>query len=192
MFRYATAAVVVLAATTVMAQATSPVATTPIMSQRNFAGRKGMPSLAGNKKPGVEAPASLHQRVQDMEETLASMHEVLKQMRAKGAASSADPLAKANLDMWELMVGHLDRQLKELRIATALREDMETRRAAMYKQAEAKAEAAAAGAAQASPSSPAGRSAVQSVPGQTAADQTRSMPPATASPAPATASPLPN
>jgi hypothetical protein len=176
-----------------MAQATSPAAATPIMSQRNLAGRKGMSaSLAGNKKPGVELPASLRQRVQDMEETLASMHEVLKQMRAKGAASSTDPLAKANLDMWELMVGHLDRQLKELRIATALREDMEARRAAMYKQAEAKAEAAAAGAVPASPSSSGGRSAVQGVPGQTAADQTRSMPPATASQAPATASPLPN
>ena len=92
-------------------------------------------------------------------------------------------------------MGHLERQLQELRIATAAREDMETRPAAMYKQVEAKADAAAqtAGAAQALPSAPAGRSAVQSVAGQTAADQTRSIPPATASPgSPATASPLPN
>ena len=64
-------------------------------------------------------------------------------------------------------MGHLVRQLRELRIATAAREDMETRPAAMYKQVEAKADAAAqaAGPAQALPSAPVGRSAVQSVAG---------------------------
>ena len=80
-------------------------------------------------------------------------------------------------------------------MAMAAREHMETRPAAMYKQVEAKADAAAqaVGAAQSLPSAPAGRSAVQSVAGQTVAGQTRSMPPATDSPeSPATASPLPN
>jgi peptidoglycan hydrolase CwlO-like protein len=87
------------------------------------------------------------------------MHAVLKQMRSK--AASKDPLAKANLDMWELLVGHLDKQLQELRIAMVTREDMEARRAAMYKQAEAKADAAAqaarkmgAGKAAAAPAAP--------------------------------------
>jgi hypothetical protein len=81
--------------------------------------------------------------MQDMEGTLVRMHALLKQMAAKGAANSKDPLAKANLDMWELMVGHLDKQLEELQQAVATREDMEARRAAMYKQADAKSEAAA-------------------------------------------------
>ena len=91
----------------------------------------------------MEAPVTLRQRLHDMEETPASMHGLLRQMRAKGAASSTDPLAEANLDVWETDVGHLERQLQELRIATAAREDMETRPAAMYKQVEAKADAAA-------------------------------------------------
>jgi hypothetical protein len=99
--------------------------------------------LAGNKTAGVQTPATLRERAQDMQVTLAKMHAVLKQMRAKAASSSKDPLAKANLDMWELLVGHLDKQLQELRIAMLTREDMEARRAAMYKQADAKAEAAA-------------------------------------------------
>ena len=147
MFKTGTAAIVVLAVTTVLAQGTSPVATpvgTSLMSQRqSVAGRSGMSSLAGNKTAGVQTPATLRERAQDMQVTLAKMHAVLKQMRAKAASSSKDPLAKANLDMWELLVGHLDKQFQELQIAMIAREDMEARRAAMYKQADAKAEAAA-------------------------------------------------
>jgi hypothetical protein len=147
MFKTGTAAIVVLAATTVLAQGTSPVATpvgTTLMSQRqSVAGRSGMSSLAGNKTAGVQTPATLRERAQDMQATLAKMHAVLKQMRAKAASSSKDPLAKANLDMWELLVGHLDKQFQELQVAMRTREDMEARRAAMYKQADAKADAAA-------------------------------------------------
>ena len=147
MFKTGTAAIVVLAVTTVLAQGASPVATpvgTSVMSQKqSVAGRSGMSSLAGNKTAGVQTPATLRERAQDMQVTLAKMHAVLKQMRAKAASSSKDPLAKANLDMWELLVGHLDKQFQELQIAMIAREDMEARRAAMYKQADAKAEAAA-------------------------------------------------
>jgi hypothetical protein len=147
MFETGTAAIVVLAVTTGLAQSTSPVATpvgTSLMSHKqSLAGRSGMSSLAGNKTAGVQTPATLRERVQDMEVTLAKMRVVLKQMRAKAVSSSKDPLAKANLDMWELLVGHLDKQLQELRVAMVTREDMEARRAAMYRQAEAKADAAA-------------------------------------------------
>jgi hypothetical protein len=72
------------------------------------------------------------------------MREVLKQMHARAAKSTApDSLTKANLDMWELMVGQLDKELQQLRQTLAAREDLEARRAALYRQADAKAEAAA-------------------------------------------------
>jgi hypothetical protein len=72
------------------------------------------------------------------------MHALLKQMQAKNSASaSKDPLVKANLEMWALMVADLDKQYEQLRTATLAREDMEARRAAMYKQADEKAAAAA-------------------------------------------------
>jgi hypothetical protein len=79
-----------------------------------------------------------------MESTLSQMRGVLKQMHAKAARSKVpDPLTKANLDLWELMVGHLDKELQQLHDTLAVREDMETRRVALYKQADAKSEAAA-------------------------------------------------
>jgi hypothetical protein len=143
----AAAAIVVLAAITGLAQGASPVAApagTPLINRgQSRAGRSGMSSLAGNKTASVQTPATLRERVEDMDGTLVKMHAVLRQMRAKAASSSKDPLAKANLDMWELMVGHLDKQLQELRVAMVAHGDMEARRAAMYKQAEAKADAAA-------------------------------------------------
>jgi hypothetical protein len=180
-FGNVTAAVVVLAVTTALAQRSTPVTATvggPVISQRNsLAGGMGTSSLAGNKKAGVQTPATLGERVQDMEGTLAKMHAVLRQMRTKSALSSKDPLAKANLDMWELMVGHLDRQLQELRVAMIAREDFEARRAAMYKQADAKADAEARAARnlrvrQAVTAAHAGQGPAQSPAGQTEAGQT--------------------
>jgi hypothetical protein len=91
-----------------------------------------------------QAQAAMHQRVEDMGNTLAKMHAVLKQMQAKNAASK-DSMAKANLEMWSLMLQDLDKQYEQLRIATRSREEMEARRAALYKQAEAKAAAEAQG-----------------------------------------------
>jgi hypothetical protein len=201
MFRNAARAIVVLAVTAALAQATPPAtvpagnppATVPggteVMQRHGFAGRRG-PS--GNQTRGVPAPTSLHQRVQDMESTLSQMHLVLKQMQGKAAKSKAqDSLTKTNLEMWELMVGHLDKQLQELKLAEAARADMESRRAALYKQADAKAEAQAARAAQAAKSAagapipaPAGQGAGQSPAGQTAPGQPSPAPPATNSPSP--------
>jgi hypothetical protein len=200
MFKTGTAAIVVLGVAAGLAQSTSPVAIpadNSLVSQRqSVAGRNRMTSLAGNKTAGVQTPATLRERVQDMQVTLTKMHAVLKQMRARAASSSKDPLAKANLDMWELLVGHLDKQFQELQIAMITRDDMETRRAAMYKQVDAKAEAAAraARAAQTPTPVPAGqttgqRTAGQSVGGQTLVDQSSPTSPTTP---PATASPSPN
>jgi hypothetical protein len=203
MFRNAARAIVVLAVTAALAQATPPAtvpagnppATVPggteVMQRHGFAGRRG-PS--GNQTRGVPAPTSLHQRVQDMESTLSQMHLVLKQMQGKAAKSKAqDSLTKTNLEMWELMVGHLDKQLQELKLAEAAHADMESRRAALYRQADAKAEAeaqaaragqAAKPAAGAPIPAPAGQGAGQSPAGQTAPGQPSPAPPATNSPSP--------
>ena len=159
------------------------------MQRQGFAHRKG---VAGNQARSLPAPALLGQRVQDMERTLSQMHLVLKKMQDKAAKSTAkDPFAKSNLEMWELLVGHLDKQLQELKIAAAAREDMEARRAALYKQADAKAEAEAqaARAAQAAKfaagaPAPARQGEGQSPAGQTAPRQPAPTPPANNSPSP--------
>jgi peptidoglycan hydrolase CwlO-like protein len=86
----------------------------------------------------------MRERVQDMESTVSRMRVVLKQMQARADKSKAtDALTKANLDMWELMVDQLGKELQQLRDTLAAREDLEIRRAALYKQADAKAAAAA-------------------------------------------------
>lgn len=148
--RSAAAAMVFLAVTTVFAQENAPAsaqAPTPAavpqvrqqptpMRQWGHGGMKGKQS-----QPGT-AP-SLQQRIQELQSTLDKMHAGLKRMQGKAAVSAKDPVEKANLQMWELMVGQLDKQLQELKQAEASREDMEARRAAMYKQAEVNSQAAA-------------------------------------------------
>jgi hypothetical protein len=149
------AAFLALAATTVLAQAVPP-ATTPVTNPQipqvgstpfrpgaNYVTR----NATNSAQPAAPSKAvtELHQQVQDMEDTLAKMGKLLKQMRAKAAANPKDQVAKANLQMWDLMVGHLNKQLAELRVAVQAREDMEARRAAMYKQAYTSSGAAAPG-----------------------------------------------
>ena len=143
LFRSATRALVVFAATAALAQSAQPGTTpnAPILSPQSLAGRR---APVGNKTVDPQGLAAMHQRVEDMERTLSQMRVELKQMKAKAAKSNAsDWLTKANLDMWELMVGHLDQELQQMRLTLAAREDLEARRAALYKQADAKAEAAA-------------------------------------------------
>jgi hypothetical protein len=137
-------AMVVFAVTSALAQSTPPVGG-PLTSQgRAKVGRMGMYSAGGSKATAAQTPAMLHRRMEDMQSTLAKMHTVLKQMRAQAPKGGAkDPVAAANLDMWELMLSHLDKQLDELRATTLAREDLEARRAALYKQADAKAALAA-------------------------------------------------
>jgi hypothetical protein len=135
--------VLVLAATAVLAQIASPGTTpgAPILNRQGLAGRRGP---VGSKTADPQGLGAMRERVQDMETTLSQMRVVLKPMQAKAAKSkSTDPVTKANLAMWELMVGHLDKELEQLRVTLAAREDLEARRAALYRQADAKAEAAA-------------------------------------------------
>ena len=146
-FRSTVAAIVVLAAATVWAQSTPP-ATAP---DGAFPG--SLPAGGATRRWRSHSPTNttstagntaFRQRLQDMESTLGKMHALLKEMRAKTSASkSRDPLAKANLDMWELMLGDLDKQFEQLQATTLAREDVEARRAAMYKQAADKSDAAA-------------------------------------------------
>jgi hypothetical protein len=198
-FQNATRVIMALAVTTALAQGTppaaagSPQAAVPggndVMQRQGYAGRRA-PSA---KQPrGVPVQTSLRERVQDVERTLTQMRLVLTKMHDKAATSKTqDALAKANLDMWELMVSHLDKELRELKDAAAAREDMEARRAALYKQADAKAEAEAQAARAAEAAkfaagapAPAGQSAGQSPAGQTAPGQPSPAPAANNSPSP--------
>jgi len=137
-FRNTAAAIVVLAATTAWAQSTAPAA--PSSHPRRVVAESNVVGLSDNTR----AQSATRQRVEDMGSTLAKMHAVLKEMQAKTSASSTkDPLIKANLEMWGLMLQDLDKQFEQLKLASRAREDLEARRAAMYKQAEARAALAA-------------------------------------------------
>ena len=143
MFRNAIRVVVVLAATAALAQSAQP-GTTPASPILNRQGLTARTSPAGNKTADPQGLAAMRERVEDMQSTLSQMRVVLRQMQTHATKSAAtDSLAKANLDMWGLMVGHLDKELQQLRVTLAARQDLEARRAALYKQADAKAEAAA-------------------------------------------------
>ena len=153
----ATAAIFVLAVTTVFAQQSAP-ANTPVQAPAAAPQATPYPptpmnrwpnSAMGRRQAGPVNPPSLQQRVQDLEATVDKMHLVLKKMQGKSAANAKDPAVKANLEMWNLMVGQLDKQLQELKQAEASRQDMEARRAAMYKQADIKSQAEAKAAQQA-------------------------------------------
>ena len=135
--------VVVLAAGAAFAQSAQPgtTASAPMLNRQAPAGRRGP---VGNKPADPQGRVAMRERVGEMESTLSQMRVVLKQMHAKAANSKAtDSLTKANLDMWDLMVGQLDKNLQQMRVTLAAREDMEVRRAALYRQADAKAEAEA-------------------------------------------------
>jgi len=149
--RNAIIAIVVLASTAAFSQSSAAAlsqsgqpgttAAAPILDRQPMMPRR---APAGNKPAELQGTVALRERVGDMEKTLTAMHAGLRRMRAKtGKSGAADPLTKANLEMWQLMIGDLDQELAQLRLALASREDMEARRIALYKQAEDKAAAQA-------------------------------------------------
>jgi len=156
-----------LAAATVWAQSpapSAPRAADPTATVGdNHSNGMVMPRLARRGKAGaVQTQLTPRQHMQEMESTLTSMHTLLKQMQAKAAKNnSKDSNATANLQMWELMLTHLDKQFEQLRVATLAREDLEARRASLYSQAmdKAAAEARAAQAAAAAGQTPSAPSA---------------------------------
>jgi hypothetical protein len=133
--RNSTAIFLVLAAATVWGQ--SPAS--PYAKRRQPVAAK---SNGGDLAAANRAKAAANQNVEEMGATLTKMQALLKQMRAH-TNSAKDPVAKANLDMWTLMVEQLDKQYEQMRLAARQREEMEARRAALYKQADEKAAEAA-------------------------------------------------
>lgn len=161
-----------LAATSAWAQSPAPpaapaAATPPGIASGSDANSRVRSRLGRNRNlSAAQARITPGERMQEMQTTLNGMHALLKEMQAKNTSTrSKDLVVKANLEMWELLLSHLDREFQQLQIATLAREDMEARRAALYKQADDKAAKEA----------------------QAAMDATRSQPP----PAPSTAPALP-
>ena len=132
----AAAGMLILSAAMVWAQSASPGPALANDGRRLGSSRMVVASPSDSRAPGVQGAAA-PKRLQEMEATLRQMHALLKQMRAK--AGPKDAVAKANLEMWQLMLGQLDKQFEQLRTETLAREDFNARRAALYKQAEAKA-----------------------------------------------------
>jgi len=152
-FRSAIRVIVILASTAVLAQSGQPGTTpgAPILDRQGLdrqgparqgaARRKG---AGGSKTADPQGLAAMRKQVEDMESTLSRMRGVLKQMHASaGKTKVTDSLTKTNLDLWELMVGQVDKELQQLHLALAERQDLEARRADLYRQADAKAAAQA-------------------------------------------------
>jgi hypothetical protein len=83
------------------------------------------------------AKAAANKNLQDMGATLTKMRALLKQMSGK-SSTAKDPMTKANVEMWTLMVEQLDKQYEQLLVAARQREDLEMRRASLYRQANEK------------------------------------------------------
>jgi hypothetical protein len=134
---------------------------------------------ADSKTAEMRAKAAVNQRVQEMETTLTRMHLLLKEMQSSPAVkNSKDPMTKANLEMWGLMLQQLDKQFDQVKVAAREREDLDARRSAMYKQAQEKAALAARNAqAQARANATTGQST-----GANAASQSGSQPAAASAP----------
>ena len=81
------------------------------------------------------------QKLQDMGATLSKMQSLLKKMRDR-SSNSKDATAKANLEMWSLMLQELDKEYEQLRLAARRREEFEARRSALYQQSAQSAAAA--------------------------------------------------
>lgn len=128
------------------AAAPTPAASGPIIAPDADTTARVTSRFAQNRVArAAEAQAAPREHVQEMESTLNGMHALLKEMQASNASSrSKDPVAKANLEMWELLLTHLDKEFHQLQLATMAREAVEARRASMYNQALAKAAAEAA------------------------------------------------
>lgn len=137
------AVLLIFAATGAWAQTGAPAGAARPMSGRQ---RTVMATStdADSKTAEMRAKAAVNQRVQEMETTLGKMHLLLKQMQASSAVkNSKDPMTKANLEMWGLMLQQLDKQFDQVKVAAREREDLEARRSAMYKQAQERSAQAA-------------------------------------------------
>jgi hypothetical protein len=126
------------------------------------------------------ARAAANQNLEELGKTLTKMQALIKEMRAK-TNGAKDPVAKANLEMWTLMLDQLDKQYEQLRVATLQRQDLEARRAALYKQADEKAAEAAKRAKEAANTAAASSKANSQTPASPSATPTTAPPPASSS-----------
>ena len=152
------AAILMISVTAVWAQTTAPAGARPLAGRARSA--IATASNSDSKTTEMRNKAAINQRVQEMETTVGRMHALLKQMQYSAALkNSKDAMTKANLEMWGLMVHQLDKQSDQLKVAAREREDLDARRAAMYKLAEERAAQAARNAQQARANSTAASSA---------------------------------
>ncbi len=98
-----------------------------------------MPSTAA-------AESSLEARLEAMQDTLTKMHTLLQQMQIRAAKSKSQTDVE-NFQMWELLLGHLDRTLADARAA-------EMQRAAMFQRSMPGQPIGAPGSAAVPPSAP--------------------------------------
>ena len=122
------------------------------------------------------ARAAANQNLEELGKTLTKMQALLKEMRAK--TTGANPVAKANLEMWTLMLDQLYKQYEQLRVAARQREDLEARRAALYRQADEKAAEASRRAKEPTSPEAAGSNAGRQTPATPSATPTTATPPA--------------
>jgi hypothetical protein len=85
--------------------------------------------ISPNNDPAVamQRMASMHQqRLQEMEISLGKMHSLLNDMKTRLAADkSANTAAqKDNIQLWEMMLGHLDKTLAQARTAAIQRGEL--------------------------------------------------------------------
>jgi hypothetical protein len=166
MLRNSAAMLVILAAATVWGQSSAAPRRQPVAATANAEG-----VAAANR-----AKAAANQNIQDMGAAITKMQGLLKQMRSH-ASTAKDPVAKANIEMWSLMLDQLDKQYEQMRMVARQREEMESRRAALYKQADEKAAEAAKKAQDAQRAAAANANNNNQTPAAPSAPQTTTPPP---------------
>ena len=173
MLRHSTVIVMVLTAATLWGQSSAG----PLAHRRQMvAATSNAEGLAAANR----ARAAANQNLEELGKTLTKMQALIKEMRAK-TNGAKDPVAKANLEMWTLMLDQLDKQYEQLRDVARQREDLEARRSALYKQADEKAAEAARRAKEATSAPAAGSNASRQTPSTPSATPTTATPPASSS-----------
>jgi len=104
------------------ATAPCPTATPPVIAPDPNISTSVISRFDRNRNAGaVQAQLAPRERLQEMESTLNGMHALLKQIQAENASSpSKCPIARANLEVWELLLSHLDKEFQQ-QVATAAR-----------------------------------------------------------------------
>ena len=173
MLRNSTVIVMVLTAATLWGQSSAG----PLANRRQMVAAT---SNADGLRAANRARAAANQNLEELGKTLTKMQALLKEMQAK-TNGAKDPVAKANLEMWTLMLDQLDKQYEQLRVAVRQREDLEARRTALYKQADEKAAESARRAKEPTRPRDAGSNASRETPSTPSALPTTANPPASSS-----------